>query len=201
MRVAVDGRSKAFVVSFRVRQAATTTTVPAPTPVSPPVLKLLHRDRNMFECSWTDSMLQSPSGVEYVLQMCALGSTRWHSRRHGPPTGRRRLGGRPGPPSVSITERPHTSPASFALPRTRSDKWLSLKNQWVQVWRGKARGALVKAQIYAALLTVHRLLPNNDAVSARLAPIRCTMFARTDDAHCLRFIRHCNWCIGRRCDG
>merc|ERR1719174_2865223 len=101
LRVAVDGRSKAFVVSFRVRQAATTTTVPAPTPVSPPVLKLLHRDRNMFECSWTDSMLQSPSGVEYVLQMCALGSTRWHSRRHGPPTGRRRLGGRPGPPSVS----------------------------------------------------------------------------------------------------
>merc|ERR1719201_2177760 len=119
--------------------------------------------------------------------MCSLGNTRWHERRHGqqdnssssptriqrrsassatsrqrtPPfsTGRKRLG---TPPSVDITERPRTSPAGFAVPRTRSDKWLSLKNQWVQVWHGKARTAIVKAQIYAALLTVRRLLPNND---------------------------------------
>ena len=197
---AKNGDAKTLIVRFCVRGASDTRQWrQASTPIPPPVLKLLTRDRNTFACSWTDSALHDR--MEYVLQMCTLGAERWNNRRQGrkrtdtcPGQLQHSVGGRKkheptiiGRPSSSAsTRQKRESPSSATSrrsleypPANRVDKSLSVANQYREVWRGKDRAAFVKEQVYAALVKVRRLLPDNDAVSARLSPIRGTMFART----------------------
>ena len=71
---------------------------------------------------------------------------------------------------------PHslTHSLTYSLTHSGDKSLVSGANQYVDVWRGKDRVALVKEEYYAALVRVRRLLPDNDAVSARLSPVRCT---------------------------
>ena len=149
LRVEVDGRSKAIVVCFQVRQTKANEPRKTPTPrmdLSPPMLKILSRDRNAFECVWTDISLRSREGVQYAVEICTMGADRWDlyaSQR----------------PSLDGTGNP-TSKI-----RTSSENLLSVKNEWREVWRGADRAAVVKGQFYGALVRVRRLFANPGAAS------------------------------------
>ena len=141
MRVEVDGRSKAIVVSFRVRQ--TDPHEPVGTtlhmPLSPPVLKISSRDRHALECIWTDPGLHGCEGVQYALEMCKMGAAKWDS----------------------YTNQQRRSLDSLR----RKGKLPKMKHHWAEVWRGSDRATVVHAEFYGALVRVRRLFPHADTAS------------------------------------